>query len=48
MNGATLSEIAACLGHKTLQMVKRYAHISEQHAADVVEKMNDKIFKDEE
>jgi len=48
MNGATLSEIAAVLGHKTLQMVKRYAHISEQHAADVVEKMNDKIFKDRE
>ena len=47
MNGATLSEIAAVLGHKTLQMVKRYAHISELHAADVVAKMNDKIFKDE-
>lgn len=44
MNGATLSEIAAVLGHKTLQMVKRYSHISEQHAAGVVAKMNDKIF----
>ncbi|HBH25846.1 MAG TPA: integrase [Rhodospirillaceae bacterium] len=29
MNGATLAEIAEVLGHKTLQMVKRYAHLSE-------------------
>ena len=27
MNGASLSEIAEVLGHKTLQMVKRYAHL---------------------
>jgi integrase len=26
MNGATSAEIAAVLGHKTLEMVKRYAH----------------------
>jgi integrase len=26
MNGATLAEIAQVLGHKTLAMVKRYAH----------------------
>jgi len=44
MNGATLAEIADILGHKTLQMVKRYAHLSEPHTASVVEKMNDKIF----
>ena len=44
MNGATLAEIAEVLGHKTLQMVKRYAHISEQHTADVVSRMNKKIF----
>ena len=46
MNGATLAEIAEILGHKTLQMVKRYAHLSEQHTADVVERMNRKIFAD--
>lgn len=40
MNGATLSDIAAVLGHKTLAMVKRYAHLSEAHTAGVVEKMN--------
>lgn len=44
MNGATLVEIAAVLGHKTLQMVKRYTHISESHTAGVVERMNKSIF----
>jgi len=44
MNGASLAEIADVLGHKTLQMVKRYAHLSEQHTASVVAKMNKKIF----
>lgn len=44
MNGASLAEIAEVLGHKTLQMVKRYAHLSEGHTADVVERMNNKIF----
>ncbi len=45
MNGASLAEIAEVLGHKTLQMVKRYAHLSEGHTARVVASMNDKIFK---
>ncbi len=44
MNGASLAEIAEVLGHKTLQMVKRYAHLSEAHTATVVEKMNKKVF----
>ncbi|GJL79733.1 MAG: integrase [Nitrospinaceae bacterium] len=44
MSGASLAEIAEVLGHKTLQMVKRYSHLSEQHTASVVEKMNKKIF----
>ena len=46
MNGATLAEIAAVLGHKTLQMVKRYAHMSEQHTMGVVDRMNRAIFPD--
>lgn len=45
MNGATTAEIAEVLGHKTLQMVKRYAHLSDQHTAEVVKRMSDKIFK---
>jgi integrase len=44
MNGATLPEIAGVLGHKSLQMVGRYAHLSEAHTANVVERMNAKIF----
>jgi hypothetical protein len=42
MNGASLIEIAGILGHKTLQMVKRYSHLSEDHKAAVLEKMNRK------
>lgn len=44
MNGASLAEIADVLGHKTLQMVKRYAHLSEAHTASVVERMNKAVF----
>lgn len=44
MNGASLAEIAEVLGHKTLQMVKRYAHLSEAHTHSVVAKMNERIF----
>jgi integrase len=43
MSGASLAEIAEVLGHKTLEMVKRYSHLSEQHTASVVEKMNKKF-----
>ncbi len=44
MNGASLAEIAEILGHKTLQMVKRYAHLSDSHTSKVVARMNEKIF----
>ncbi|RLU00598.1 tyrosine-type recombinase/integrase [Ketobacter sp.] len=44
MNGASLAEIAEILGHKTLQMVKRYAHLSEQHTSRVLESMNRNMF----
>ena len=44
MNGASMAEIAEVLGHKTLNMVKRYAHLSEAHTAKVVESMNRRIF----
>jgi len=44
MNKATLPEIAEILGHKTLNMVKRYAHLSESYTAGVVERMNQQIF----
>jgi integrase len=44
MNGATTIEIAAILGHKTLQMVKRYSHLANSHTNTVVTAMNEKIF----
>lgn len=44
MNGASLSEISEVLGHKTLQMVKRYSHLSEAHTIKVVTSMNKQIF----
>ena len=44
MSGATTAEIAAVLGHRTLAMVKRYAHLSDQHTGEVVERMTRKYF----
>jgi integrase len=45
MHGASLAEIAEVLGHKTLQMTKRYTHLSEAHTRGVVvERMNRAVF----
>lgn len=44
MSGATTPEIAAVLGHRTLQMVKRYTHLSDQHTGAVIERMTAKYF----
>lgn len=44
MNGATIHEIAVILGHKTLAMAMRYTHLTEQHTATIVGKMNAAIF----
>lgn len=41
MSGATLAEIAAFLGHRTLAMVKRYAHLTDQHVGEVSKRMVD-------
>jgi integrase len=46
MNGATTSEIAAVLGHKTLAMVKRYSHLSDEHVRGVVERTAEKVLGD--
>ena len=43
MNGATTAEIAAVLGHKTLAMVKRYSHLSDQHVKGIVERTAQKV-----
>ena len=43
MNGASALDIAAVLGHKTLAMTKRYAHLSDSHLSSVVGRMNSNI-----
>lgn len=44
MSGASLLDIAHILGHKTLAMVKRYAHLTEQHTAGIIERMNEQYW----
>lgn len=44
MNGASLVEIADILGHRTLQMVRRYSHLSESHVKGVIKNLNEKLF----
>jgi len=39
MSGATLAEIAEVLGHRSLQVTKRYSHFLDSHTAGVVERM---------
>ncbi len=43
MSGASLVEISHIMGHKSLEMVKRYAHLTESHTADIVKKMNESV-----
>lgn len=43
MCGKSITEIAEVLGHKTLNMVKRYAHLSKTHTATAVEEMAEKF-----
>lgn len=44
-SGASLGQLAEVLGHRTLQMVKRYAHLSESHSAKLVATMNADLFR---
>jgi integrase len=39
MSGASLPELAALLGHRSLSMVARYAHLAEQHQEAVASRM---------
>lgn len=43
MSGATLAELAEAMGHKTLQMVFRYAHLCPHHQTTVVDRMAQKF-----
>jgi len=44
MNGAGLLDIAHILGHKSLEMVRRYAHLSPQHTAKTLEGLGQRLF----
>ena len=44
MQGKSSGELAEVLGHKTLQMVKRYAHLSDEHKKTLTADMNKAIF----
>lgn len=43
MNGASPADIAEALGHKSYDMVKRYAHLSTTHVANVVISMSERF-----
>lgn len=44
MSGASLADIAEVLGHKTLEMTKRYTHLSPPHTRRVMDKMAGQVF----
>lgn len=44
MSGATLPVLADVLGHKSYEMVRRYAHLADSHVTAEVKKMNKKVF----
>lgn len=44
MNQASLLEIGALLGHKTVQMTKRYAHLSDNHICKTAESLQAALF----
>jgi site-specific recombinase XerD len=39
MAGASIKEIQEAAGHKSIQMAARYAHLSPQHTANVVNRL---------
>lgn len=43
--GLSLGEIGHLLGHKSVSMTRRYAHLIESRSIDAVAKMSDQIFQ---
>ena len=43
MSGASIVELAEILGHKQLNMVKRYTHLSPHHTAQVLTRMTEQF-----
>lgn len=46
MNGGSLLDIAQITGHKTMQMVKRYSHLTQKHTAELLQNTTDKMFSE--
>ena len=46
MSGASLMELRDLLGHKTLSMVTRYAHLAPEHVRTVAERMAEQFLGD--
>jgi integrase len=44
MNGASLAEIAEILGHRSLEMTRRYAHLNHEHTRKVLASLNEVMF----
>jgi integrase len=44
-SGASLLDIAQILGHRSLDMTRRYAHLTEDHTRRTLERMADSIFR---
>ena len=44
MSGYSLPEIGAVLGHESIDATQRYAHIAQEHAAEVAKSLDGKIF----
>jgi integrase len=44
MHGASLLEIAEVLGHKKMDMTRRYAHLTDTHLRGVVDRMTSAVF----
>ncbi len=43
MSGASLLDIATLLGHRSLEMVKRYSHLSQGHLSQTLERMTSAV-----
>ena len=43
MNGASLAEVAEALGHRTLEMAKRYSHQSGEHVRSTFERISERL-----
>lgn len=44
MNGGSLLDIAQVTGHKTMQMVKRYSHLTQKHTRELLQHTTDEMF----